>query len=163
MGEESLMKRIIAVFGLFAAIAYGQAAVVSKDGMGTVNLISGLVTSGSNLVANYDSKQVVLLEYTTQEPCPECGFRYAIGCAPMTPDCGVPSKTVHHWEEFKAIGDAVAFANTQPSKDFSLVKVYPRTIIRIMVAQEVQIEKVVQKIETPQPPVVGEVITYKAK
>jgi hypothetical protein len=32
-----------------------------------------------------------------------------------------------------------------------------------MVAQEVQIEKVVQKIETPQPPVVGEVITYKAK
>ncbi len=92
----------------------------------------------------------ILVEYTTEEPCYECGTRYAVFCSPPVPDCGIPQKTVQHFEPFESEEVALEFMKTRmPGKFIRLLRVVP-----------VPVKVIVRVKEVPQPPKVVENTEY---
>lgn len=137
-----------------AAVAYAQTGTLGTNG-----------TSQTTTASKY------LVEYSTTEKCYECGTRFAIGCLPDSPDCGVPNKAVSHFVEFDSIRDALTFVNTGMYRDGDLMATIsmawelkaqnPRTFVRLMAIQAVALDKEVKTVEEPQPPKKVETVTYR--
>lgn len=125
-------------------------------------------------------QSTVLVEYVTTEPDYEANIRYAIGCLPGTPDCGVPRRDVSHFEPFDTVEAALKWVNCWQGcasetaatsgvtgtlaacKDCAtsltvwgqpLRASYPKRFIRLLAIKEIPVAETVTIKELPQPPV----------
>lgn len=106
-----------------------------------------------------------LVEYSTAEKCYECGVRFAIGCLPDSPDCGVPNKAVPHFVEFATVKEALTFINLTEEDNRWLADrgtvITAKTFVRLLAFTEVALDKDVKIVEEPQPPKKIETVTYR--
>lgn len=117
-----------------------------------------------------------IVHWTSQEPCHECGFRYAVGCLPNTADCGVPMRTVNHIDIADSKDAALKIANsvaefgtpwrasdtaisdtTNGTISSGWISPYPPKahtgqVVAIYEARPLPIKIKTEQISTPQPP-----------
>ena len=108
---------------------------------------TGSITSAASEV---QPSPAYFVEYTTQDSYYECGYTYAVYC-PGDPGCGVPWKTVTHFEPFATQAAALDFLNTMAFGKF----------VRLLKATEIPVKQSKQLSVEPQPPKVTETTKYR--
>lgn len=82
------------------------------------------------------SKAKFILVTSHSEPCPECGFVYAVACMPRTPNCGMPFKKVYDYAPFETAEAAIKFLQDNQGKDF--IKLFSITGVDVEITKEVR-------------------------
>lgn len=76
----------------------------------------------------------VILVTAHTEACGECGFTYAVACAPGHEGCGTPTKQVYDYHPFASIEDARTYLEGNQSAVF--IGLYSITPLEVEVHEE---------------------------
>lgn len=134
---------------------------------------TGIVSGLTDRLTIGKPSPVYILHWKSQEKCHECNYREAVMCFGSPPDCGIPMKTVDHFEVAITKEDAVKIANEVSQEKLTssvwdgssgywgtmiggtgppLVPRPKGTLVAIYEAKPLPIKVATKDIEIPQPP-----------